>query len=671
MATRIVEWKKPYTWWKAIEVTEDKVINLKLRDENNLIIYDNGDDEIYVDLQLPNEIEPTDAFPVWVNTGRVIVDNGWDKTWTLICAKTTSGDNIQLLYADDWTLWIDNGTGTFKQIYFKWDVDTLLANLRTYIDGQLALKQDVLTAWNYINIDANNVISAELPPLSRFLSIWNSSTWQPTSFPASTPFVYATWDYYLVEYVDTTTNYRPNGSSYTGTASSTVETEEIADWDVYIYDGTDWLLQSNHGKVVTFANIAWVPSDNPSLANALADKQNVLTAWSNIQIDTNTNTISATNTTYSAGTGISINGNNQISNSLPWAIKSSTAPSNPSQWDQWYDTTNDILKVYDGSNWKATGKDYQAWPWIAIWQYQDYSAMRWPAPEWFHVPLSSEWQGVKAIMDWLLQTWLIDWLRYLKLPPAGYLYTNGYVIQGPCEYWSSSAKYENTSYVLRITSATIDADYGAYRGYACPIRCFKDSFVVPTSSWTALEGTVWNAWIFWNQTAWLISITANWTTGYTMMDKNLWATVVYEYLNGDVPTEANSGWYFQWWNNYMFPFTWPTTTSTSQVDATWYWPWNYYSSSTFIEDHDRWDFFGNTNLWWWDTGVVTVNDAISNTWVISVNGQRGYVNISWWDVQVSSQANNILTSWTKLRAGTQANYESLWTYDNNTVYLTI
>jgi hypothetical protein len=41
MATRIVEWKKPYTWWQAIEVTEDKVINLKLRAENNLIIYDN------------------------------------------------------------------------------------------------------------------------------------------------------------------------------------------------------------------------------------------------------------------------------------------------------------------------------------------------------------------------------------------------------------------------------------------------------------------------------------------------------------------------------------------------------------------------------------------------------------------------------------------------------
>lgn len=142
MATRIVEWKKPYTWGQAIEVTEDKVINLKLRAENNLIIYDHWDDEIYVDLQLSDEIEPTDAFPVWVNTGRVIVDNGWDKTGTIICAKTTSWDNIKLLYADDGTLWVDNGTGTFKQIYLKGDIDTIVSTLTDYIDAHDTVVSD-------------------------------------------------------------------------------------------------------------------------------------------------------------------------------------------------------------------------------------------------------------------------------------------------------------------------------------------------------------------------------------------------------------------------------------------------------------------------------------------------------------------------------------------------
>lgn len=149
MTVRAVEWKKPYTWWKAIEITEDKVINLKLRDENNLIIWDEWDNEIYVDLQLPDEIRPTDAFPVWVNTGRVIVDNWWDVSWTILVFKTTSGDNVKFLYWDDWKLYIDNGTWSFKQIYVKWEVDALLA-----------LKQDLLTAGDWISIDANNVISS-------------------------------------------------------------------------------------------------------------------------------------------------------------------------------------------------------------------------------------------------------------------------------------------------------------------------------------------------------------------------------------------------------------------------------------------------------------------------------------------------------------------------------
>lgn len=246
MTVRAVEWKLPYTWWKAITVDENKVISLNLRDENNLIIYDQGDNEIYVDLQLPAWIRPNYAFPVWITTGRVLVADDWDVTWTIIVAKTTSWDVIKLLYGDDWTLWMDNGTGLFKQIYFKADVDLIITNLTTYINTELAKKQDKLIAGNNISIAADGkTISAIIPPLARFLSLWDCETWEPTSFPASTPFAYATWDYYLVWTVDTTTNYRPNGSSYTGTASTTVETDTVVVWDVYIYDGSAWLLQKN------------------------------------------------------------------------------------------------------------------------------------------------------------------------------------------------------------------------------------------------------------------------------------------------------------------------------------------------------------------------------------------------------------------------------------------
>ena len=263
MTVRAVEWKLPYTWGKAIEITEDKVINLRLRDENNLIIWDEWDNEIYVDLQLPNEITPTDAFPVWITTGRVIIDNWWDSTGTLICAKTTSGDNIKVFYADDGKLYVDNWTGIFTQVYLKPEVDVLLQQLRTYVDTELAKKQDKLIAWDNIEIASDGkTISAILPPLSRFLSLWDCSTWEPISFPASIPFEYETWDHYLVSTVDNTTNYRPDWTEWDGVASTTVETSIVAEWDMYIYDGIRWLLQHNQpwgwGSVISVNWQTWV-----------------------------------------------------------------------------------------------------------------------------------------------------------------------------------------------------------------------------------------------------------------------------------------------------------------------------------------------------------------------------------------------------------------------------
>ena len=113
--------------------------------------------------------------------------------------------------------------------------------------------------------------------LWKFLSLWNSSTGQPISFPLETPYTYTTWDWFMVEIVDTTdpiTNYKPTWSSYTWTASTVVESWTVKQWDVYIYDGTDWLLQVNNKPQVSFSEIAWQPTDNSNLATALSAKAN-------------------------------------------------------------------------------------------------------------------------------------------------------------------------------------------------------------------------------------------------------------------------------------------------------------------------------------------------------------------------------------------------------------
>jgi len=127
---------------------------------------------------------------------------------------------------------------------------------------------------------------ADLMAMWKFLSLWDCSTWQPISFPLDTPYTYSTWDYFMVEIVDSSdpaTNYRPNGSSYTWTASSTTETWDVAKWDFYVYDWTVWLLATNHNKEVSFSQIAWQPTDNTNLATALWNKQDALVNQTNIK----------------------------------------------------------------------------------------------------------------------------------------------------------------------------------------------------------------------------------------------------------------------------------------------------------------------------------------------------------------------------------------------------
>lgn len=63
----------------------------------------------------------------------------------------------------------------------------------------------------------------------------------------------------------------------------------------------------------------------------------------------------------------------------------------------------------------------------------------------------------------------------------------------------------------------------------------------------------------------------------------------------------------------------------------------------------------------WNNGDVLTNVSWTPTWSAP----------SGWDVMVSSQSWNILTSWMKIWAWTEADYWNLWTYDSNTLYLTV
>lgn len=197
------------------------------------------------------------------NSDSFTVEDGADGQWSgdVIWPASSTDGNVVLFDGATWKL-IKDSWKTLPSI-----VDDLTSSSTT---DWLSANQWSILKWM---ID-------DLNWLWKFLSLWDASTGLPISFPLSTPYTYTTWDYFLVETVSSATppvNYKPTGSSYTGTASSTTESDELEVWDVYIYDWTTWLLQSNHWKTVAFSNIAGNPEDNTALDNALDAKQDSLT----------------------------------------------------------------------------------------------------------------------------------------------------------------------------------------------------------------------------------------------------------------------------------------------------------------------------------------------------------------------------------------------------------
>ncbi len=550
MPVRIVEWKLPYTGWTGIEIDTNKVISLLLREENNLIMV-NEDNEVYTDLQLSNGLTPLSDFPVWVTVWKVLQADGWTKSGLILNWKTISGDYARWIYATDGELYFDNGTGTWKQVYYSTEVDSAISVLRdeiyeyfmkyadfnwsvptwtnvvlslsteyyptadfvinapstvkdwqTYIlrvtswattyvmslweniinlqqtninltqnatdmfvflavDGKLELQKDInpngvwtpndwqltiqkngTAIWTFTADQATNTtINVEVPTVVnnltststtdalsanqwkilndkindlfgqwKFLSLWNSATGQPLSFPYSAPYTYNTWDYFLVEVVDTTTNYRPNGSSYTWTASSTVETDEIEIWDVYIYDGSVWLLQSNHWKTVNFWNIAWSPYDNTNLSQALNAKQNTLTAWANITIDPNTNEISANNTTYSSATTstawiVKLWNDTAISDTIaqPWTATWKTYPVQLNASGQMWVNVPWTNTTYSAGTWINIDANNQiSNTWVTSVNWNTWAVTVTDTTKIFNLPDLYQQATIEAAYDWLM-----------------------------------------------------------------------------------------------------------------------------------------------------------------------------------------------------------------------------------------------------------------------------
>lgn len=175
-------------------------------------------------------------------------------------------------------------------------------------------------------------------------------------------------------------------------------------------------------------------------------------------------------------------------------------------------------------------------------------------------------------------------------------------------------------------------------------------------------------WIYHNPDLWLISLSLDGNTRMTIADKNLGATTVWNYW--DELSEANCGKFYQRGNNYWFPFTWATTKSSTTVNASSYWPNNYYSSSTFITG-SYWDNSYNSNLRWYTTGtdvarkwpcenwfhVPSLDDAEELRWIVSFN----WLPISYADIHKYLKMPYCWFLWSdNWNYYNNGNYDSFW-----------
>lgn len=244
---------------------------------------------------------------------------------------------------------------------------------KKYVDDGLALKQNILIPWTNITI-SGNTISANIAWVLVYK--WNVATVNdlPSSWQTA-------WDTYFVEWEDSMYSWdwtQWNRVWWTWIDLTNFFNKTTDDSD----DITQWSLH------------LFCTSTEKSIWNG---KQDQLIAWANITIAWDGRTISATDTTYTEWTGIDIDINNQISNTLPfnpenagtlaqvlkktstwyrWADEANAVRS--VNWRTWDVTVEEFLpegswttgqflqKTADGYDWVNAILNYTPWTWINI-----------------------------------------------------------------------------------------------------------------------------------------------------------------------------------------------------------------------------------------------------------------------------------------------------------------
>ena len=338
-----------------------------------------------------------------------------------------------------------------------------------------------------------------------------------------------------------------------------------------------------------------------------------------------------------------------------WDTLSANNVGNMFQWGNNYphirwETINPINNSVDASwYWPNTSyytnQDYLRWDnYTFSWDSSYNPNLRWAITwnvnglwnwwkSWYHVPTGYEFEFVIYVLEtlWLLNnvsTGRTPWdvlCKYLKFPLAWYRDNNWLTNDWVRGYYLSSQSSSDSNRAVWIDfneSSIITTAQRVCKCYGSSIRLFKNTPAIPNSSRTELYQWSSGWWVYWNQSLWLISISANWQYWITLEDKNLGASQVYNY--GDTLSEANCGRYYQWGNTYWFPWIWnPDAWSIiyyrGSVDTRWYSVQNPYYSTTFVRPsnfttYQDWQSPHNNNILWFTSAIRLWTKASCPEW---------------------------------------------------------
>lgn len=327
MATRIKEGMIPYKGWIWIEITENHIINVLLREANNLI-HVNDNNELYVDLQLDDGIQPDDDFPVGVTTGRILQEDWWQQSWLILNWKTTSWDYARIIYANDWNVYIDLWDWVWRQIgidiseignvkaFYPTDLNET-TEWQAMVDWYLAGKYPIVVyRWESYILEAR--------PMSqqiRFYDIHSTvmhllNDWYSYSFRNA---LYATWDvnnefqWWLLDQVQ-------------------ISPSVLA---------TDIDYQTPYTP-----QYLWSPTTKHYVDTELLKKQDLLTPWTRITIQTDP-------VSWDLVISADVSGVMTYMWNVTDASQLPTTWQN--QWDCWYAETEKTMYAWDGTQWNDIG----------------------------------------------------------------------------------------------------------------------------------------------------------------------------------------------------------------------------------------------------------------------------------------------------------------------------